>query len=314
MRVAVLDDYQGVALSMADWSPVTSRAEVEVYSDHLGEPSRLVERLTPYDVVVVMRERTPLPAEVIVRLPKLRLIVTTGARNASIDVAAAGAQGVVVSGTGSIATAPAELTWALVLGLCRHLEEEVGNVRSGGWQSTLGRDLAGRTLGVVGLGRIGSHVAKVGQAFGMEVLAWSRNLTAERAAAVGAVAVPFDDLLTRSDVVTIHQVLSDRTRGLFGARELGLMKADALLVNTSRAQVVDREALVSALRAGAIGGAALDVFDEEPLPPGHALRSAPRLLPTPHIGYVTEAVYRRFFGEAVEDIVAFLDGSPVRTL
>jgi len=314
MRVAVLDDYQGVALSMADWSPVTSRAEVDVYSDHLAEPSRLVERLAPYDVVVLMRERTPLPAEVIVRLPRLRLVVTTGARNASIDLAAAAAQGVVVSGTGSLATAPAELTWALVLGLCRHLEVEVGNVRSGGWQTTLGRDLAGRTLGVVGLGRIGSQVAKVGRAFGMEVVAWSRNLTAERAAEVGSSAVRFDDLLTRSDVVTIHQVLSDRTRGLFGARELGLMKADALLVNTSRAQVVDAEALVKALEAGEIGGAALDVFDEEPLPAGHALRNAPRLLPTPHIGYVTEAVYRRFFGEAVEDIVAFLAGSPVRTL
>jgi phosphoglycerate dehydrogenase-like enzyme len=314
MRVAVLDDYQGVALSMADWSPVTSRAEVDVYADHLAEPSRLVERLSPYDAVVVMRERTPLPAEVLVRLPGLRLIVTTGARNASIDVAAARAQGVVVCGTGSLATAPAELTWALVLGLCRHLEVEVGNVRSGGWQTTLGRDLAGRTLGVVGLGRIGSQVATVGRAFGMAVLAWSRNLTAECAAEVGAAAVPFDDLLTRSDVVTIHQVLSDRTRGLFGARELGLMKADALLVNTSRAPIIDTEALVKALEAGEIGGAAVDVFDEEPLPAGHPLRSAPRLLPTPHIGYVTEAVYRRFFGEVVEDIVAFLDGAPVRTL
>ena len=314
MRVAVLDDYQGVALSMADWSPVTSRAEVDVYSDHLAEPSRLVERLAPYDVVVVMRERTPLPAEVIVRLPRLRLIVTTGARNASIDLAAASSQGVVVSGTGSLATAPAELTWALVLGLCRHLEVEVGNVRSGGWQTTLGRDLAGRTLGVVGLGRIGSQVAKVGLAFGMEVLAWSRNLTAERAGEAGVAAVRFDDLLTRSDVVTIHQVLSDRTRRLFGARELDLMKRDALLVNTSRAQIVDAEALARALEGGEIGGAALDVFDEEPLPAGHPLRSAPRLLPTPHIGYVTEAVYRRFFTEAVEDIVAFLDGSPVRTL
>jgi phosphoglycerate dehydrogenase-like enzyme len=314
MKVAVLDDYQGVALSMADWSPVHERAEVEVFGDHVADPARLVERLEPFDAVVLMRERTPLPAEVIAGLPRLRLIVTTGARNASIDVAAARERGVVVSGTGSLGSAPAELTWALILGLCRHLVEEAGNVRAGGWQTTVGRDLAGRTLGVVGLGRIGAQVAGVGQAFGMEVLAWSANLTSERAAEVGVEAVAYDDLLARSDVVTIHQVLSERSRGLVGERELALMKPDALLVNTSRAPIVDTGALVRALEAGALGGAGLDVFDEEPLPADDRLRSTPRLLLTPHIGYVTEGVYRRFFGEVVEDIVAFLEGTPVRTL
>lgn len=314
MKVAVLDDYQGVALAMADWSPLRERAEVDVFHDHVAEPVRLVERLAPYDVVVVMRERTPLPADVVTALPRLRLIVTTGARNASIDVAAAKDRGVVVCGTGSLATAPAELTWALILGLSRHLVEEIGNVRGGGWQTTLGRDLAGRTLGVVGLGRIGAQVAAVGRAFGMDVLAWSANLSSERAAEVGVRAAAYDELLRRADVVTIHQVLSERTRGLVGERELGLMRPDALLVNTSRAPIVETAALVRALEAGALGGAALDVFDQEPLPADDPLRSTPRLLLTPHIGYVTEAVYRRFFGEVVEDIVAFLDGAPVRTL
>jgi len=314
MKVAVLDDYQGVALSMADWSPLRERAEVDVFHDHVAEPAGLVERLAPYDAVVVMRERTPLPADVVTALPRLRLIVTIGARNASIDVAAAKDRGVVVCGTGSLATAPAELTWALILGLSRHLVEEADNMRRGGWQTTLGHDLAGRTLGVVGLGRIGAQVATVGRAFGMGVLAWSANLSSERAAEVGVQAVTYDELLRRADVVTIHQVLSERTRGLVGERELGLMQPDALLVNTSRAPIVDTAALVRALEAGALGGAALDVFDQEPLPADDPLRSTPRLLLTPHLGYVTEAVYRRFFGEVVEDLGAFLDGEPVRTL
>lgn len=314
MRVAVLDDYQRVALSMADWSPVLRRADVDVFSDHVRDVAPLVDRLSPYDVVVLMRERTPFSAEVINQLERLRLIVTTGPRNASIDIEAARARGVVVSGTGSLGTAPAELTWALILGLCRHLVTEVANVRQGRWQTTVGRDLWGRTLGVVGLGRIGSQVATVGRAFGMEVLAWSANLTEEKAVELGAVAVPFHELLAHSDVVTVHQLLSERTRGLVGPRELRLMKATALLVNTSRAPIVDTDALLRALDSGVIAGAALDVFDEEPLPAGSPLRSHPRLLATPHIGYVTEAVYRRFFGEVIEDIAAFLDGSPLRTL
>lgn len=314
VRVAVLDDYQDVALSMADWSGVKRRAKVHVFTDHLEEPQPLVERLAGYDVVVLMRERTPFPGEVIRALPNLQLIVTTGPRNASIDVAAAHEQGIAVSGTGSLGSAPAELTWALVLGLSRHLVEEVDNVRSGGWQTTVGRDLAGRTLGIIGLGRIGTQVAVVGRAFGMTVLAWSHNLTAQRAAQIDATAVPLDELLGSSDVVTVHQVLSDRTKGLIGARELGLMKHGALLVNTSRAAVVDTQALIAALEAGTLGGAALDVFDEEPLRVDDPLRTTTGLLLTPHIGYVTEAVYRRFFGDVVADIEAFLDGNPINEL
>ena len=314
VRVAVLDDYQGVALEMADWSPVTARAQVDVFTDHVADAAALVPRLSPYDVVVLMRERTPMPREVIERLPRLRLLVTTGRRNASADVAAATERGVTVSGTGSLGSAPGELTWALILGLARHLATEDGNLRGGGWQTTLGRDLAGRTLGVLGLGRIGAHVARVGLAFGMDVLAWSANLTAERAAEVGVTAVPLDRLLAGSDVVTVHLVLGDRTRGLLGSRELSLMRRDALLVNTSRAGIVDTGGLVEALHAGRLGGAGLDVFDEEPLPADHPLLTTPRTLLTPHLGYVTEGVYRVFFREVVEDIVAFLDGAPIRTL
>jgi phosphoglycerate dehydrogenase-like enzyme len=314
VRVAVLDDHQGVALSMADWSPVSCRARIDVFHDHVVDTEALVERLAPYEVVVLMRERTPLPAEVVSRLPRLRLVVTTGARNGAIDLEATRAHGVVVSGTGSLSSAPAELTWALVLALLRHLETEVGNVRRGGWQTTVGRDLAGSTLGVVGLGRVGSRVAAVGRAFGMEVLAWSAHLTPERAAAVGAQAVGFEELLGRSDVVTVHQVLSDRTRGLVDARAIDRMRPGACLVNTSRAAIVDTRALVAALDRGHLAGAALDVLDEEPLPAGSPLRTHPRLLVTPHLGYVTEAVYRRFYAEVVEDIAAFLDGTPLRTL
>ncbi len=263
---------------------------------------------------MLMRERTPFPAALIDRLPGLRMVVTTGRKNASIDLEAARRRGIVVCGTQSLATAPGELTWALILAWSRHLVCEVANVRGGRWQSTVGRDLAGRTLGVVGLGRIGGQVATVGRAFGMEVLAWSQNLTQDRAEEVGARLVPLDDLLATSDVVTVHQVLSDRTRGLIGAPQLARMKSDALLVNTSRAPIVDVDAVVSALQEARLGGAALDVFDEEPLAETDPLRTTPGLLLTPHLGYVTDAVYRRFFSGMVEDILAFAAGDPIRTL
>lgn len=311
----MLDDYQGVALSMADWAPVLQRCEVVVFRDHVSEPAALAERLSGFDAVVLMRERTPLPAEVIEALPRLRLVVTTGRKNPSVDVAAAGARGIVVSGTESLGSGPSELTWALILGLSRHVVAESVAVREGGWQSTIGRDLAGATLGVVGLGRIGSQVARVGLAFGMDVVAWSANLTLARAAEVGVRPAPsLMALLRESDVVTVHQVLSERTRGLIGAAELAAMKPDGLLVNTSRGPIVDESALVSALEAGRLGGAGLDVFDTEPLPEDHPLRRAPRALLTPHLGYVTEGVYRTFFGGVVEAIVAFLDGRPIRVL
>ncbi|HET6699968.1 MAG TPA: D-2-hydroxyacid dehydrogenase family protein [Nocardioidaceae bacterium] len=314
LKVAVLDDYQQVALEMADWSPLDGRVEVDTFADHVVDPAALVDRLAAYDVVVAMRERTPLPREVITALPRLRLIVSTGRRNPVIDVEAARERGIPVCGTGSLSTAPAELTWALILGLARDLVTEATQVRDGGWQTALGRDLAGSTLGILGLGRIGAQVAAVGAAFGMRVQAWSQNLTDERAAEVGVERVELDALLAGADVVTLHLVLSDRTRGLVGARELGLMKPDALLVNTSRAGLVDTPALVEALHAGRLGGLGVDVFDEEPLPADHPLRSTPRTLATPHVGYVTRNVYRNFFAGVVEDIAAYLEGEPIRTL
>ncbi len=318
MRIAVLDDYQGVALTSADWSPVTGHptrpCTVDVFRDHLADPSALVERLEPYDAVVVMRERTPLPRQVLTRLPRLRLVVTTGRRNPSIDTAAAAEAGIIVCGTDSLATAPAELTWALILGLARHLLPEAAAMRTGGWQTTVGRDLAGHTLGLIGLGRIGSQVAAVGGAFGMDVVAWSRNLTAERAEAAGARSVTLDALLSSSDVVSVHLPLADATRGLLGERELSLMRADALLVNTSRGPIVDEAALLAALERGHLGGVGLDVFDEEPLPAEHPLRTAPRTLLTPHLGYVTRDVYATFFAGVVEDVTAYLDGAPIRLL
>jgi phosphoglycerate dehydrogenase-like enzyme len=314
MRAAVLDDYEGVALRVADWSPVLERVDVDVFSEHIDDEDELARRLAPYDIVVLMRERTPMPASLLERLPNLRLLASTGRKNASIDVAAARDRGITVCGTDSPSSAPGELTWALILGLARNLVVEAERMRRGGWQSSLGADLAGRTLGVIGLGRIGTQVAAVGNAFGMDVLAWSENLTVERAAEVGVRAVPLDRLLAEADVVTVHQVLSKRTRGLLGARELALMKPTSLLVNTSRAPIVDTVALLAALEEGRIGGAGLDVFDEEPLPADHPLRIAPRTLLTPHIGYVTEEVFRTYYQGVVEDITAFLDGSPIRTL
>ena len=314
MRVAVLDDYQRVALSSADWSAVTSIAEVDVFDDHEPDPERLVIRLAPYDAVVLMRERTPFPAAVIERLPALRLIATTGRANAAVDLEAARERGVTVCGTESLASAPAELTWALILGLARHLATEGDNLRSGRWQSTVGLGLAGRTLGVVGLGRIGSQVARVGAAFGMEVVAWSRHLTAERAEPLGARSVDLDDLLRRSDVVTLHLPLKPETRRLIDAGRIALMKSTALLVNTARAGLVDTDAAVQALGAGRLGGIGLDVFDQEPLPADSPLRATPGVLSTPHLGYVADDVYGLFFRQVVEDIAAFAAGQPVRVL
>ncbi len=312
-RVAVLDDYQGVALRLADWASLP--ADVVVFRDHVSDEASVAARLADFDVVVAMRERTPFPRSLIARLPRLRLLVTTGMRNASIDLRAATERGVLVSGTGGLPSPTAELTWALILALVRHVPHEDRATRDGRWQETLGTTLSGKTLGVLGLGQLGSRVARVGRAFEMEVLAWSQNLTAERAAAAGAtLAGSKDELLARADVVTIHLVLGERTRGLLGARELALMRPSAYLVNTSRGPIVDERALIAALRAGAIAGAGLDVYDEEPLPPDHALRRLPNTVITPHLGYVTEETYRIFYSQALEDIRAFLAGSPVRVL
>jgi phosphoglycerate dehydrogenase-like enzyme len=314
VRVAVLDDYQHVAGRMAGWAAALPEAAITFFAGHEPDPDRLAARLAGFDVVVAMRERTPFPRALLARLPRLRLLVTTGMRNAAIDVAAAADLGITVCGTAGSGTSTAELTWALILALLRHVPAEDAAVRSGGWQHTLGADVSGTTLGVLGLGRIGSRVAAVGAALGMDVIAWSQNLTAAAAAAAGARRVERDELFRRADVLTIHLVLSDRTRGLVGEAELGMMKPTARLVNTSRGPIVDEAALAAHLRAGRIAGAAIDVYDVEPLPPDDPLRSLPNTVLTPHVGYVTEGAYRTFYGEAVEDIAAFLAGRPVRVL
>jgi phosphoglycerate dehydrogenase-like enzyme len=307
VKIAVLDDYQGVALKMADWSGLANRAQVEVYNDHLADPDAVVKRLLPYDIVCVMRERTPLQRGALERLPNLKLIASTGPRNASIDLEAAAAHGIKVVHTGYFGSPTVELTWALILGSARHLSVEAAAVRSGEWQHTIGEDLSGQTLGILGVGNLGTKVAQVALAFGMKVIAWSQNLTAEKAVAAGAALVSKDDLLRQADFVSIHLVLSDRTRGLIGTRELSLMKATARLVNTSRGPIVVEAALVAALDAGQIAGAAIDVYDVEPLPADHPYRHMPNLLATPHIGYVSRGLYERFYRDTVSNIIAWLD-------
>jgi phosphoglycerate dehydrogenase-like enzyme len=306
-KIAVLDDYQSVALKMADWSAVAARAQVDVFSDHLADADALAERLHPYDIVCVMRERTPLRAELIERLPNLKLIASTGPRNASIDLKAAAARGIAVVHTGYFGSPTVELTWALILAGARHIVSEANAVRSGGWQQTIGDDLSGKKLGIIGLGHIGSQVAKIGLAFGMSVIAWSQNLTAEKADAVGAALVSKEELLRQADIVSVHLVLSDRTRGLIGAGELASMKRNARLVNTSRGPIVAESALIAALAAGQIAGAAIDVYDVEPLPPDHPYRNMSNLLATPHIGYVSRGLYERFYRDTVSNIIAWLD-------
>ena len=313
-RVALLDDYQGVALSMADWKSLPTGTEVVVFKDHLADENALAARLADFDIIMALRERTLFPRTLLERLPKLKLLITAGMRNASIDMKAAAERGVLVCGTSGLPYPTAELAWGLILGLARRIPAEDRATREGRWQTSLGLGLNGKTLGVLGLGTLGSRVARVGRALEMKVLAWSQNLTAERAAAEDAMLVAKDDLLARSDFVSIHLVLSERTRGLVGARELGLMKRSAYLVNTSRGPIVDEAALIRALGDGTIAGAGLDVFDEEPLPRDHPFRRLPNIVITPHLGYVTEETYRIFYGQAVEDIKAYLDGTPLRVL
>jgi len=311
VKITVLDDYQDVALGMGPWDRLDAQV-VALHEHLLGD--QLVAALSGSEVVVAMRERTPFDRVLLDRLPDLRLLVTTGMANASIDLDAARERGVLVCGTRGRQAGPAELTWALVLAVTRRVAYEDAAVRAGGWQTTIGPELSGRTLGVLGLGRLGSIVAGYGRAFGMRVLAWSANLDPGHARELGVEPVTLDDLLTRSDVVSVHLKLSDRTRGLLGARELDLIGPDGYLVNTSRGPIVDEAALVEALRTGRIAGAGLDVFDVEPLPADHPLRTAPRALLTPHIGYVALDAYRVFYADAVEDVVAWLAGEPVRVL
>jgi len=313
-RVAILDDYQSVALSMADWSSLGAGVSLHPFRKRIGGEDDLAKRLRNFDVIVAMRERTPFPATLIERLPALKLLVTTGRRNAAIDVTAAAARGVIVSGTSMLAMPPVELTWGLILAPARQIPRESAAMRTGAWQSTIGVGLYGKTLGVIGLGRLGTDVARIGKAFGMQVVAWSQNLTREKTDALGIELVDKDSLFQRSDIVTVHLVLSDRTRGVVSSRELALMKPTAFLVNTARGPIVDEQALIHALRHSVISGAGLDVFDEEPLPAAHPLRRLEHALLTPHLGYVTTENYRLAYGEAVEDIRAFLAGAPVRVI
>ncbi|MCS0604970.1 D-2-hydroxyacid dehydrogenase family protein [Streptomyces sp. LP11] len=316
LRCAVLDDYQGVATSVADWSVIEDRVEVVALREHLDGEDALAAALAGFDIVVTLRERVPFPGTLLARLPRLRLLIASGMRNTVIDYAAAEEHGVTVCGTASAGTPPVEMTWALLLGLARGIVAENAAMRAGGpWQSTVGADLHGSRLGLLGLGRIGGRVARVGLAFGMRVSAWSQNLGAERAAEVGVeLAASKEELLADSDFVSVHLALGDRTRNLVGTAEFALMKPTAFLVNTSRAAIVDQDALLAALHEGRIAGAGVDVFDTEPLPAGHPMRTAPRLLATPHLGYVSRANYATYYGEAVEDIEAYLAGSPVRRL
>ena len=314
LRAAILDDYQGVALAAADWASLKPAVEATAFHDTLAQSAQVAARLADFEIVVAMRERTPFPRALLERLPKLKLLVTTGKRNAAIDVKAAAAQGVVVSGTEMLPYPTAELAWGLILSLARNIPREERGMRAGGWQTTLGVGLRGKTLGVLGLGNLGSQVATIGKAFGMEAIAWSQNLTAERAAGIGAALVTKEELFRRADVVSIHLVLGERTRALVGAAELALMKPTAYLVNTSRGPIVDGKALVAALESGRLAGAGLDVYDSEPLPAGHALRKLDNVVLTPHLGYVTMENYRLAYGQAIEDIRAFLEGKPLRVL
>ena len=315
MKVAVLDDYQSVAADFADWSSLPSGVEVSFFADHLNEEGALAERLADFDVVMGMRERTAFPRSLLQRLPKLRCLITTGARNASFDMEAATELGITVCGTQGAGEGPTELTWGLIIGLLRRISEEDRLTRAEGkWGSYVGTGLQGKTLALLGLGHIGSLVARVGNAFDMRVIAWSQNLTAERAAECGATLVDKDTLFSEGDVVSVHVRLSDRTRGLVGAHEIGLMKNSAILVNISRGPIVDEPALISALERRAIGGAALDTFDVEPLPADHPFLALDNTLITPHVGYVTDDGYRAFYSGVVENIRAFAAGEPVRVI
>jgi D-3-phosphoglycerate dehydrogenase len=314
-RCAILDDYQTVALKLADWSAVSGDLDIQVFNSHLGEPARVIEALKDKSIVCLMRERTPLPRAVIEALPELKLIVTTGMYNASVDLAAAKERGILVCGTRGIGAPTADLAMGLILDLARSISFENARLKAGDpWQVTMGIDLAGQTLGLLGLGKLGQRVAKLAQAFDMKVIAWSQNLTEERCREAGVGYVSKEQLFSQSDFISVHLVLSDRTRGLVGAADFARMKPTAFFVNTSRGPIVQERALIEALEKKKIAGAGIDVYDIEPLPTDHKLRKLPNAVLTPHLGYVTEGNYRVFFRDTVEDIRAFLDGKPVRVV
>lgn len=314
MRISILDDYQNVALELADWSALRARAEIAVERRPFASEDEAARALAGSQIVVAMRERTPFPRSLVERLPELKLLITTGMRNAAFDMAALRDRGITVCGTEGSGADTAELAWGLILGAARRIAEDHRSMREGLWQTRIGHRVGGKTLGVLGLGKLGGAVARVGLAFDMKVIAWSQNLTAERAAAQGVERVEKDDLFRRSDVLSVHLVLSPRSRGLVGRHEIGLMKKDAILVNTSRGPIVDTAAVIEALAAGRLGYAAFDVYDREPLPADDPLRRVPNILLTPHIGYVTTEGYRGWYPQIVENITAFLDGRPVRVV
>jgi len=312
-RLAILDDYQGVAMAMAPWETLAG-VEVTVFRDTVTDQAALVQRLAPFDAILAMRERTPFPRALIERLPALRLLITTAARNRSIDAAACAEKGIVFCGTPSFGDPTTDITWGLILNLMRDLPAQQASLRAGGWQTSVGWGTEGRTLGVVGLGKLGARAAKVGLALGMKVVAWSTNLTEERAAEVGVTRVDKATLLATADVVTLHLILSDRSRGIIGAADLAQMKPTAFIVNTSRGPLIDQDALIAALKAGTIAGAGIDVYDIEPLPKDHPILSAPNTVLTPHLGYVTQQNYRAYYEGTVEAITAFNAGAPVRVI
>jgi phosphoglycerate dehydrogenase-like enzyme len=314
-RIGILDDYQGVNHALGPWDRLPASMTHEIFRDTITDEAALVRRLAPFDCLVIMRERTPFPRSLIEKLPNLRLLITSGARNRAVDMAACAERGIMVCGTPSVGHPTVDLTWGLILCLARAIPKQEASLRAGAWQtSPLGFTLEGRTLGVMGLGNLGSRVARVGAALGMQVIGWSQNLTAEKAAAAGARLVDKATLLREADVLTLHLVLSDRSRGIVGAAELGLMKPTAYVVNTSRGPLIDQDALIAALKAGRIAGAGLDVFDQEPLPKDHPILFAPNTVLTPHLGYVTEENYRAYFASAVESILGYCAGTPVREI
>ena len=315
IKAAILDDYQGVALKFADWSPIAKDVEVKVFDKPFASQAEAVKALQGFAIVAGMRERTPFPRAVIKALPDLKLLITTGAKNNSFDVKAAAERGVIVCGTGTAGNPTVGVVFGLMLELTRHIGFENARMKAGeSWQVTIGQDLEGLTLGIVGLGKLGQRVAKVAQAFGMKVIAWSQNLTPEKAKEAGVDYASREDLFAKSDFVSIHLVLSDRSRGLITADDLGRMKKSACLINTARAPIVDQAALLTALQSKTIGGAGLDVFDVEPLPVDHPFRKLDNVVLTPHLGYVSEQNYRKYFPDIVEDIRAFLDGKPIRVI
>jgi len=313
-KIAILDDYANAALTSADWSSLPGGFEPVVFTDNLVDHDALVERLADFEIVCAMRERTPFPGEVFRRLPNLKLFITSGMRNKAVDFAAAREMGVMTCGTDSPGSSTVELTWALVLGTMRNVAFDYLTMRQGGWQDRTGVAVSGKTLGLIGLGRLGGMMAEIAPKFGLDVIAWSQNLTTERCAEVGADLVTKEELFRRADIVSIHVILGERTRGLVTAAELGLMKRSAILVNTSRGPIVEQAALIDALTSGGIRAAAVDVYDQEPLPADHPFRRIDNLLTTPHVGYVTEESYRTFYSQMVENIRAWADGSPTRVI